>query len=163
MASSVVEIREHRYDEPVVQRLVAELQAEYVVRYGAPDDSPVGADAFTPPHGFFLVGRRNGVDVATVAVRAVDDEPGTAEVKRLFVRLTHRRRGLARAMLRAAEDRAAAAGYRSVILETGCRQPESLRLYPSEGYTQISPFGYYAGHRLSVFFGKQLRPSCSTG
>lgn len=152
----VLETREHHYDEPVVVALVADVQQEYVVRYGGPDESPVDPDEFTPPRGFFLVGWRDGVAVASVALRGVDDEPGTAEVKRLYVRAPHRRRGLARAMLHGVEDRARAAGYRRVILETGTRQPESLQLYRSAGYTQIPQYGYYAGQPCSVCFGKQL-------
>ncbi|WP_308259122.1 GNAT family N-acetyltransferase [Pseudonocardia sp. H11422] len=156
MGTDVLDIREHRYDETVVQELIAELQAEYVVRYGDEDRSPVDAADFTPPRGFFLIAWR-GVDaVASVAMRAVDDEPGWVEVKRLYVRPPHRRQGLARAMLRGAEERARTAGYRRVILETGTEQPESLELYPSEGYEEIPQYGYYAGQPHSVCFGKTL-------
>ena len=37
----MLEIREVGYDHPDAELLIAEVQAEYVVRYGGPDDSPV--------------------------------------------------------------------------------------------------------------------------
>ncbi|WP_338051710.1 GNAT family N-acetyltransferase [Pseudonocardia acidicola] len=156
MTSDVLDIRLHRYDEPIVQELIAELQAEYVVRYGDEDRSPVGPDDFTPPRGFFLVAWRGQDAVASVAMRAVDDQPGTVEVKRLYVRPAHRRQGLARMMLRGAEERARGAGYRRVVLETGTEQPESLKLYAGEGYDEIPGYGYYAGLAHSVCFAKPL-------
>ena len=55
----------------------------------------------------------------------------------MFVRAAHRRRGHARALLRALEDRARSQGYRRVMLETGLAQPEAIALYESEGYQPI--------------------------
>ncbi|GEL16248.1 GNAT family N-acetyltransferase [Pseudonocardia asaccharolytica] len=157
MAAHVVEIRRHDYLDPVVQQLIGEVQDEYVVRYGDADRSPVDPAEFTPPRGAVLLAWCDDDAVASVALRAVPDTPATAEVKRLYVRRHHRRRGLGRTLLRAAEDRARAMGYRRVILETGTRQPESLRLYASEGYHRIPGYGYYAHQPQTVCFGKDLR------
>ena len=55
------EARELRIDRvpfthPDAQRLVAEVQAEYVVRYGGPDETPLEPTMFDPPRGAFFVG-----------------------------------------------------------------------------------------------------------
>jgi hypothetical protein len=58
-------IREVGYDHPDAQRLIAEVQAEYVWRYGGPDSSPVDPAQFRPPQGLFAGGvprRRAGDD-----------------------------------------------------------------------------------------------------
>lgn len=43
-----------------------------------------------------------------------------------------------------------------MILETGTRQPEAIRLYETEGYQSIDCYGEYAGDPLSVCFEKRL-------
>ncbi|MFO0968127.1 MAG: hypothetical protein U0793_21435 [Gemmataceae bacterium] len=41
-------------------------------------------------------------------------------------------------------------------LETGTRQPESIRLYETSGYHRIEPYGEYIGDLHSVCFEKRL-------
>jgi hypothetical protein len=36
--------------------------------------------------------------------------------------------------------------------------PEAVALYRSAGYTDIAPFGYYAGSAFSIHLGKLLSP-----
>ncbi|MGD9985607.1 GNAT family N-acetyltransferase [Pseudonocardia sp.] len=151
----VLHVQVHDYTDPVVAELVEEVQGEYVLRYGDRDRTPVDPAEFRLPHGFVLVGRCDGVVVGSVAMRAAA-EPGAAEMKRLYVRASHRRRGLARLLLHAAEDRAREAGYTRIVLETGVRQPEAIALYEAEGYTPVAGFGYYADMPSSRYFGLDL-------
>ena len=60
---------ESRYDAELARELIAEVQAEYVVRYGGQDDSPVDPEEFTPPRGSFLLATVDGVVVGSVALR----------------------------------------------------------------------------------------------
>ncbi|PSK99732.1 acetyltransferase (GNAT) family protein [Haloactinopolyspora alba] len=147
-------VRALRYSDPVVRALETELQQEYVERYGDPDDSPVEPDEFAPPHGRFLVGFVGNEPVATGGFRRHDDD--VAEIKRMYVSHDHRGDGHARRLLAELEARAAEAGYRRVILETGTRQPEAMTLYSSSGYAPTAPFGHYADADLSRFFAKEL-------
>jgi GNAT superfamily N-acetyltransferase len=147
-------LRDVRYDDDVAQELVEEVQQEYVVRYGGRDGTPVDPDEFAPPGGLFLVAYVGAEPVGCVGLRRHDDE--VVEMKRLFVRTGHRRRGLARAILRALEDRARSLGYRRLILETGLAQPEAIALYESSGYERIPPFGHYAWSPDNRCFGKDL-------
>ena len=48
---------------PTPPALIDEVQAEYVVRYGGRDESPVDPLMFDPPHGTFLVGYLDAVPV----------------------------------------------------------------------------------------------------
>ena len=159
---------EARYDSELARELVAEVQAEYVVRYGGQDDSPVDPEEFAPPRGSFLLVTVDGVVVGSVALRehavtagddaAVAGAGPTAELKRLYVRAGHRRRGYARRVLRLAEQRARVLGYQRLVLETGLEQPEAMALYRAEGYAQIPSYGYYRGAPKSRSFAKDLAP-----
>ena len=63
---------------------------------------------------------------------------------------------MARAVLADLEDRARAAGYSRVVLETGERQPAAIAFYTGAGYTEIEPYGFYRCSPLSRCFGKDL-------
>jgi GNAT superfamily N-acetyltransferase len=80
----------------------------------------------------------------------------TVEVKRMFVRTEHRRKGHARRLLAALEDRARAQGFRRVLLETGLVQPEAIALYKSAGYAPVEGFGHYKDSPLSRSFARDL-------
>lgn len=142
------------YDDPVVVQLIAEVQQEYVARYGGPDETPVTSDEFAPPRGTFVLADVDGRLIGCAGLRRHDDE--VVEIKRMFIRRAHRRAGNGRRMLRALEQRARDLGYRCVILETGTPQPEAIALYTSEGYTPIAGFGHYRDAPLSRCFGKEL-------
>lgn len=143
-----------RYDDAVAHELVEEVQEEYVVRYGGRDNTPVDPDEFSPPGGLFLIAYVGDEPVGCVGLRRHDAD--VVEMKRLFVRTQHRRRGLARSMLSALEDRARSLGYRRLILETGLAQPEAIALYESAGYDPIPGFGHYAWSKDNRCFGKDL-------
>lgn len=154
-----IEITE--FDHPAVQRLIAEVQQEYVARYGRRDETPIGSDQFSAPHGMFLLGRAAGEPVAIGGWRAYcsaesEFEDGAVELKRMYVAPRARGRGLARRMLTELEERALAAGHKRVLLETGDRQPEAIGLYRSAGYTDIPAFGPYRDDPASVCFAKTL-------
>lgn len=141
------------YDHPDAVALIAEVQQEYVVRYGGPDETPVDPAEFAPPLGLFLVGYVDDQAVACGGWRRHGDQ---AELKRMYVTQACRGRGLARAMLAELERTARAAGCGRVILETGSQQPEAIALYRSSGYTPVPKFGYYAESPNALHLGKNL-------
>lgn len=144
------------YAHPDVALLVEEVQDEYVVRYGGRDSSPVDPAQFEPPLGLFLVAYLAGEPVACAALRRHGAE--AMEIKRMYVRPAHRRRGLARLLLTALEDATVRAGRQRLVLETGTEQPEALALYASAGYRRIASFGYYRDSPRNRCFAKALRP-----
>jgi len=155
-----LEIRRVGYGHPDALRLIAEVQAEYVVRYGGPDETPLDPLMFEPPSGSFFVGYLDGAAVATGAWRRSGIEAfgttATVEIKRMYVAPTARGRGLGRLMLARLEASAAEHGAEAVVLETGLRQPEAMALYESAGYSPVAGFGYYRDAPLSRCFGRLL-------
>jgi len=158
-----LEIRDVGYRHPDAGRLIAEVQAEYVVRYGGPDEAHIAADQFDPPDGRFAVGYCDGEPVAMGGWRRLPaGDPATgwaspaAEVKRMYVAQRMRGAGFARAMLAYLERSAAEHGVRWLLLETGSKQPEALALYQSAGYADVPSFGHYAGRELARHLGKQV-------
>jgi GNAT superfamily N-acetyltransferase len=148
---------DHRH----AQLLIEEVQAEYLERYGGIDATPLDPGEFEPPLGAFFVTYRDGEPVATGAWRRRGDVEalGTrecAEVKRMYVAPAARGLGVARRMLAALEESAAASGAAVMILETGTEQPEAMALYESAGYEAIESFGHYKWSPLNRCYGKRL-------
>ncbi|MCU1686465.1 MAG: acetyltransferase [Amycolatopsis sp.] len=159
-----MDIRVATYDDPDALKLIAEVQQEYIVRYGDIDETPVDVAEFTLPQGLFLIGYLDNVPVACGAWRAHDGpspyfRPGDAELKRMYVSASVRGRGFARAVLAELERTAAERGRTRSILETGTAQPEAIALYESSGYTPIRKFGHYKEDSRSICFGKALTDS----
>ena len=142
--------------------LLREAAAEAAALYPEWHDPQAAApgNAPTPPRGAYLVARVDGRAVACGALRPLEGDvaggPATAEVRRMFVTATARRRGLASAMLQALEARAVALGHAVLRLETGFRQQPAIALYEARGYLRIAPFGPYVGDPTSVCFEKVL-------
>jgi GNAT superfamily N-acetyltransferase len=153
------------YGHPDAVALIAEVQQEYVVRYGGVDDTPLDADMFAPPQGSFFVGyagvAAGDVPVATGAWRRRDDVEAlgttrTAEIKRMYVVPAHQRRGLARQVLAHLETTAREAGAEAMVLETGAAQPEAIALYLSSGYVAMASFGHFKDSPVNRCFAKRL-------
>jgi GNAT superfamily N-acetyltransferase len=142
------------YDDPLARDLVGRVQQEYVDRYGGPDEAAVDPAEFVPPAGLFLVAEVGGEPAGCGAWRRHGDLE--VEVKRVYVVPAFRRLGLAQLVVAALEDSARAAGYRSVVLNSGDRQPEALALYEALGYTPVPGYGIYAGEAGAVFLGRGL-------
>jgi len=156
-----MEIRTTGFGHPDAQKLAAEVQQEYVRRYGDIDQTSMHTDHFDPPEGLFVVAYLDDEPVACGGWRAKEQNDdglldGDAELKRMYVAPAARGRGLARAVLRHLEQAAVEAGRTRLILETGDKQPEAIALYRSEGYESIRKFGYYKDSPESVCMGKEL-------
>lgn len=137
------------------------MQAEYRRRYGGPGDvAPIDPHEFDAPAGLFVLAHADGDLAAMGGWRRHPGLPrgSDAEIKRMFVRPTFQRRGLARALLAHLERTALDAGVQRLVLETGPAQPDAIALYRSSGYTDVEPFGYYASQG-STHLGKELSAS----
>ena len=157
----MLEIRRLPFQHGDVQQLVTEVQAEYVARYGGPDEAPIDPAMFDAPTGAFFVGYLDEVPLAMGGWRMRADVlrlggGSSAEIKRMYVAPAGRRRGLARAVLARLEDTARVAGVAVMILETGIEQPEAIALYESSGYEPVEKFGHYAWSPKSRCYGKRL-------
>lgn len=136
--------------------LIARLDAELTERYPNPADNhfELTAEQVGDGRGVFLVARGGGRPVGCGALRALDDRTG--EIKRMYVDPAHRSRGVAGRLLAELERRARELGLDRLVLETGERQPESIRLYQRAGFVRIDRFGEYLDSPASVCMGKAL-------
>jgi ribosomal protein S18 acetylase RimI-like enzyme len=73
-----------------------------------------------------------------VAVRYLDGH--TAEMKRLYVRATHRGQGLGRALAEAAIATAREAGCTRIVLDTLPKMREAQALYRTLAFQRIAPY-----------------------
>ena len=156
-----MDLRPVRIADPDAALLIEQVQAEYVVRYGSPDATPLDPTMFDPPSGAFFVGYLDDEPVAMGGWKRRSDVTafglsGAAEIKRMYVAPSLRRGGLARVVLSHLEDTARAAGADLMVLETGIMQPEAIAMYEAAGYTLIGGFGHYAEHPNARHYGKPL-------
>ncbi len=157
----VLTLRQVRFTDPDAQALIEQVQAEYAVLYGGPDATPLDPTMFDPPSGAFYVGYLGDTPVTMGGWRRRPDvhahgRETAAEIKRMYVAPSGRRRGLARVVLAHLEETARTAGADVMVLETGLMQPEAIALYTSSGYTPVEPFGHYAWSPNARYFGKRL-------
>jgi len=81
---------------------------------------------------------------------------GTMEVKRMYVFPHSRNKGLATLVLKELEKWAVELKCQRIILETGKRQPDAVRLYEKNGYKRIPNYDQYEGVENSLCFAKDL-------
>jgi GNAT superfamily N-acetyltransferase len=150
-----VEFREARVDAGEGARLLAAMRGEIARLYEGLDlDAETmpkaGPAELGPPRGAFIVGWRDGAAVCCGGIKDLGGE--ACEIKRMYVAPQARRSGVARALLRALEDRARELGYALARLDTGPRQPHARHLYESAGYREI---GNFNGNPVATFFAEK--------
>jgi putative acetyltransferase len=133
--------------------LVRHLDAELAVRDG--DD-----------HAFYaqfnkiaklkhvVLAYEDGKALGCGAIREL--KSGYIEVKRMFVPLESRGKGIATKVLLELENWARELSFTRCVLETGLKQPEAIRLYEKNGYQPIPNYGQYIDMGNSVCFGKDI-------
>lgn len=65
-----VDIRAVAYDHPDAALLIAQVQQDYIVRYGAPDRTALDPAEFADSNGLFLIGYHGGAAIACGGWRA---------------------------------------------------------------------------------------------
>lgn len=137
-----------------LQELIAKLDDYLSTLY--PAEGIYGLDLADPKvnETLFVVAYHDGQPVGCGAIRPLDAE--SVEIKRFFVDVPYRNRGVASRILLFLEEQAKTRGYRFSRLETGEPQKESVHFYKKLGYAQIEPFGEYIGCEYSLCFEKSL-------
>jgi GNAT superfamily N-acetyltransferase len=88
---------------------------------------------------------------------------GDLEVKRVYVPPAARGTGIAAALMAAAERTALALGAARIVLQTGDRQPDAVRLYEKTGYTPVPVFPPYDELPFSLCFAKAITTPAPAG
>ena len=101
-----------------------------------------------------VIATENNIPLGCGAIKELTND--AVEVKRMYVILEERGRGIAGVILTELENWAKELGYNSCRLETGKRQPEAIALYEKKGYRKISNYGQYTDIENSICFEKLL-------
>ena len=94
--------------------------------------------AYGEASGLLLLALVDAQEAGCVALR--DRGGGVAELKRLYVRPSFRGLGLGRRLTLETLDRARAAGYGRVVLDTLPTMGAAQRLYESLGFVDVEPY-----------------------
>ncbi|MEY4749445.1 MAG: hypothetical protein RIQ60_1659 [Pseudomonadota bacterium] len=97
---------------------------------------------YAEPTGVLLLALVDGEVAGCGALRPLPDVdyPNACEMKRLYVRRAFRRFGLGRLIAQALMDRARAAGYSSMLLDTLDEMESARELYASLGFFEVPPY-----------------------
>lgn len=94
--------------------------------------------------------------VASGCFKVIDAE--TVEIKRMYVRPNHRRKGYSTRLIAELESWAKELGFNYARLECATGQPEALAMYSKLGYVVTEKFGPYVDFESSVCLRKALGP-----
>jgi len=94
--------------------------------------------AYAPPGGVLLIARDGDTAAGCVALRRLD--AGTAEMKRMYVRETHRGTGLGRRLAAAVIEEARIRGHGRIVLDTLPKLTTAIALYRDLGFREIGPY-----------------------
>lgn len=140
-------------DNKDFQDLVVELDKDLAKKNGETND-------------FFA--QFNKIDLMINVVVALNDnlavgcgamkeyDKSTMEIKRMYVPIEMRGKGVAVAVLNELENWARELGYKRCVLETGDKMLEAVGLYKKSDYKIIKNYGQYENVASSICFEKVL-------
>lgn len=101
-----------------------------------------------------VVAYENKIAVGCGAFKKHDEN--MVEIKRMYVAVEGRRKGIASKVLGELERWAKELKHSKCILETGKQQPEAIELYKNCAYNITANFGFYENVENSVCFEKLI-------
>ncbi len=123
--------------DPRLPALIAELDADLRARYGELQALGASLNRIKAEMSFVLAIDADGRAIGCGGLRRHD--ASAIELKRMFVKPSARRHGVARALLGELEAWAREQGFTAIVLETGARQPEAITMYERFGYVRTPP------------------------
>ena len=145
-------------DDTDVQLLIANLNSDLYHRYPEPGALVFSLDStdIQDGVGMLLMAVLDDEPVGCGAYRVIDGQPGSVEIKRMYVSLAGRGKKIGSALLTELER--VAVGADRFALEFGPRQPEAQAMFESAGYTVCDPWGPFVGKDFSICMEKVRRP-----
>ncbi|MEO6903330.1 MAG: GNAT family N-acetyltransferase [Bacteroidia bacterium] len=101
-----------------------------------------------------VIAYENNEPVGCGAIKEYSIE--SMEVKRMFVQIPKRGKGISKMILADLENWAKELEYKKCVLETGKKNSEAISLYLKSGYKIISNYGQYVNVANSICFEKDF-------
>jgi len=95
-------------------------------------------EVFLPPKGLLLLAFDEDSPAGCACTRTIG--AGVAEMKRMYVRPDHRRRGIGARLVGESIKRAREAGHKEVRLDSAAFMHDAHRVYRSLGFAEIPPY-----------------------
>jgi GNAT superfamily N-acetyltransferase len=157
-AEQTIHVESVDWDDPSAvalrEAMSAEMRLRYADRFAArvevPADMAVKADTVAYTAVAYTADR---LLVGHAALRWLDAD---LELKRMYVVPSHRGQGVSVALLTAVEQETARLRAARIVLQTGDRQPDAVRLYEKSGYTRIPIFAPYQALTYSNCYQKLI-------
>lgn len=149
----MITIRRTSSDNADFRFLVSELDRYLAIRNGEANDFFVQFNQIDQIKHVVLAYENDEV-AGCGAMKEYD--PGSMEIKRMFVPGEKRGKGIASTVLKELEIWAKELGYGKCILETGNDMKEAVGLYKKSNYQIIPNYGQYENVAGSVCFEKEL-------
>lgn len=146
-------------DDTDVQLLISNLNSDLYSRYPEPGALVFSLESTDIQDGVgaLLMAVLDDEPVGCGAFRVIDERPGSAEIKRMYVTLAGRGKKIGSALLTELER--IGAGIDRFALEFGPRQPEAQAMFESAGYVVCEPWGPFIGKDFSICMEKVLPPA----
>jgi putative acetyltransferase len=137
-----------------VRALVSELN-DYLLDLTPPEFSyHLTVEQMAEPGVTVWVARDHGIAIGCGALKRHDTR--IAEVKRMFIRETHRGQGIGRRILGEILNAALDEGIEELVIETGDRHQAAWAIYEKAGFMRCGPVLDYPDSEYSIFYHKQL-------
>jgi putative acetyltransferase len=145
-----VTIEMERPDTPEGRELIDELEAYIGPMYPRESQHGYTVEQLVEEGVHFFMVRVDGRPVGCGGIQLRGSEYG--ELKRMYIRPSHRGHGLARMLIDRLAAQAAEHDVPLLRLETGINQVEAIGLYESMGFVPVPAFPPYESDPLSVFY-----------
>ena len=133
---------QERFKAPDLELDIRIAAKKYFDHVFTSDLSKPSAHYSQPRRRLWALESRTHEIAAMIAVDSYPEEPDVAELKRLAVAKEYRRKGVARLLVREAEQWAEKQGFNKIKLETTEFQPEAIALYETSGYAHSGSYEY---------------------
>jgi putative acetyltransferase len=97
---------------------------------------------YNKPHGglILIIDAKSGEEIGCVGIRRFEDQ--VAELKRMFIKESHRNKGLGKELLCRAIELSKDHGYKKIRLDTLDTMKPAMALYEKYGFKETSAYRY---------------------
>lgn len=138
------------------QNLVSKLDHDLALKNGKANDFFTKYNKIDKIRNVVVVYDLDGLAIGCGAMKEYSDD--IMEIKRMFVLVDKRGKGIAGKVLTELQLWAQELGYKKCILETGDKMIEAIGLYKKHHFNSIPNYGQYANIENSICFEKELFP-----